>query len=129
MAVPTTRHQRFVAPSGNDNNPGSSTAPFRTIVRAARGAQPDTTIFVAPGTYAGSFKTTTSGTADGRIYYVSTTRWGAKIVPPNKSKVNHGWDNRGNFIDIIGFEVDGSASNGVRWSVGIDNGGSHDAIR
>ncbi|QYF96204.1 DUF1565 domain-containing protein [Massilia sp. PAMC28688] len=129
-AVPATRHHLYVAPGGSDGNPGTSAAPLRSIAQAARKAQPDTTVFVAPGTYDGSFKTTASGHAGGRIYYVSTTRWGAVIVPPAKSNAKHGWDNRGNYVDIVGFHVDGSAPrSGKRWTVGIYNGGSYDNIR
>ncbi|MGJ9420892.1 hypothetical protein ACHAC9_24675, partial [Massilia sp. CMS3.1] len=82
---------------------------FKTLARAAKAAiKANTTVFVAPGTYAGGFKTTGNGTAAGRIYWVSTTKWGAKIVPPTNSTNKTAWDNRGNYVSIIGFEVDGS---------------------
>ena len=47
--------------------------------------------------YVGGFRTSVSGTASGRIYFVSTTKWGAKIVPPANSTSNVAWDNRGNY--------------------------------
>lgn len=129
-AVPLTRFHVFVAPSGNDGNPGTAEAPFATIARASRAAVPDTTVHVAPGAYEGSFRTTASGSPGARIYYVSTTRFGAVIVPPAKSSSKHAWDNRGSHVDIVGFRIDGSQPRGgTRWTVGLYNGGSHGAIR
>jgi len=86
-------------------------------------------VFVAPGTYAGGFKTTASGTASSRIYWVSTTKWGAKIVPPANSTNKTAWDNRGNYVSIIGFDVDGSKiGKGTKWVLGIYTGGSYNVI-
>ncbi|UUZ46626.1 right-handed parallel beta-helix repeat-containing protein [Massilia sp. B-10] len=71
-----------------------------------------------------------SGTDAQRIYYVSTVKWGARLVPPMSSETKVGWDNRGNYIDIIGFDVDGSVSrNGIKWTHGIYNGGSYTVIK
>ena len=122
--VPATTYKLYVSPSGNDANAGTATKPFKTLARAARATRPSTTVFVAPGTYAGGFKTTIHGTAAGRIYYVSTTKWGAKIVKSGSAKT--AWDNRGNYVDIVGFHVDGTGS---AWTGGIYNGGSYDTIR
>ena len=124
VVVPATTYKLYVSTSGNDNNGGTASAPFRTIARAARATRASTTVFVAPGTYAGSIKTTIHGSASARIYYVSTTKWGARITPSGSTKT--GWDNRGNYVDIIGFQVDGTGS---VWTGGIYNGGSFDAIR
>jgi hypothetical protein len=119
-----------VSPSGSDSNSGAQGSPLRTIARAAALAKPNTTVHVAAGSYAGGFKTTTSGTASGRIYYYSTTKWGAKIVPPASSSNDVAWDNRGNYVDIIGFDVDGSKpQGGTLWRSGIYTGGSYDVIR
>lgn len=124
--VPATPYKLYVSPGGSDSNAGTATAPFRTLARAARSTRPGTTVFVAPGTYTGGFKTTVHGSASARIYYVSTTKWGAKIVPASGSTIKTAWDNRGNYVDIVGFHVDGTGS---RWTGGIYNGGSYDAIR
>ncbi|WP_426101970.1 DUF1565 domain-containing protein [Massilia sp. TSP1-1-2] len=120
----------YVAPNGWDNNPGTIEAPFQSIARAARAALPGTTVYVARGTYAGGFKTTVSGTADARIAFVSSTKWGARIVPPAVSVNDTAWDNRGSYVDIVGFQIDGSApQGGVHWLHGIYNGGSFDLIK
>src|SRR5690348_15986626 len=85
-SIPATTYKYYVSPNGSDSANGSKATPFKTLAKAAQVAtKPSTTVFVAPGTYAGGFKTTGNGTAAGRIYWVSTTKWGAKIVPPTNS--------------------------------------------
>jgi hypothetical protein len=127
-AAPTAYHF-YVAPNGADSNPGTSAAPFETIGRAARAALPGTTVHVAPGAYPGGFKTTANGTRDQRIYFVSTTRWGARIIPPPNSANATAWDNRGSYVDIVDFEVDGgSYRGGAKWTSGIYSGGSRNRI-
>lgn len=129
LAPPTAFHL-YVASTGDDNNAGSESAPFLTISRAAQAALPDTTIHVAPGDYPGGIRTTVSGTEKSRIYFISTTPGGARIVPPAKSLGATAWDNRGSYVDIVGFEVDGRAyRSGQRWINGIYSAGSFDSLR
>jgi hypothetical protein len=119
--TPATTYNYYVSPTGNDSAAGTKTAPFKTLARAVKAAtKASTTVWVAPGTYTGGIKTTASGTASGRIYFVSTTKWGAKIVPGSTANV---WDNRGNYVSIIGFNIDGSSKPSV--THGIYNGGSY----
>ena len=129
-ATPATTYNYYVAANGSDAAAGTKAAPFKTLARAAKAAtKASTTVWVAPGSYAGGFKTTASGTAAGRIYWVSTTKWGAKIVPPANSTNNSAWDNRGNYVSIIGFDVDGSKLGaGTKWVHGIYTGGSYNVI-
>jgi hypothetical protein len=129
--IPATTYNYYVSPTGNDSASGTKTAPFKTLARAAKSAiKPGTTVWVAPGTYAGGIKTTASGTASARIYWVSTTKWGAKIVPPSSSTNNNAWDNRGSYVNIVGFEVDGTNSgSGTKWLHGIYTGGSYSVIQ
>ena len=48
---------------------------------------------------------------------------------PVRRRIN-AWDNRGNYIDIVGFDVDGSATqSGKPWTHGIYTGGSYSVIR
>jgi hypothetical protein len=130
VTVPPTTYNYYVSPTGSDSAAGTKAAPFKTLARAAKAAtQPSTTVWVAPGTYAGGIKTTASGTGSARIYWVSTTKWGAKIVPPSSSSNNNAWDNRGNYVSIIGFNVDGTNSgSGTKWTHGIYTGGSYGMI-
>lgn len=120
----------YVAATGSDANPGTQALPFKTILKASRVATPGTTIHVSPGVYSGGFITTASGTAGARIRYVSDTKWGAKIVPPANSTGTVGWYNRGNYVDIEGFEVNGQIyQGGTKWLTGIYTTGSYGLIR
>ena len=131
LVIPeVVRANLYVSPSGNDSNPGTQDEPFRTIVRAAQVVTPGTTVHVAPGVYTGGFKTTASGSMEARIVYESTEKWGAKIVPPLNSNSSTAWQNRGSYVDIVGFEVDGSEyQGGAKWLSGIYNGASYVSIR
>ena len=131
LVIPeVVRTNLYVAPGGSDGNPGTEAEPFRTLARAAQVVTPGTTVYVAPGQYTGGIRTNTSGTLEARIIFQSTERWGAKIVPPLDSKTTSAWDNRGNHVDIVGFEIDGTQyQSGTKWLSGIYNGGSHNSIR
>jgi hypothetical protein len=123
--TPATTYNYYVSPTGNDSAAGSKAAPFKTLARAAQVAtKPSTTVWVAPGTYTGGIKTTANGTSSGRIYWVSTTKWGAKIVPGGTANV---WDYRGNYVSIVGFDIDGSSKSSV--THGIYTGGSYGMIQ
>jgi hypothetical protein len=123
--TPATTYNYYVSPTGSDSAAGSKTAPFKTLAKAAQVAtKAGTTVWVAPGTYTGGIKTTASGTASARIYWVSTTKWGAKVVPGNTANI---WDNRGNYVSIIGFDFDGSSKPTV--THGVYTGGSYSMIQ
>jgi hypothetical protein len=123
--TPATTYNYYVSPTGNDSAAGTKTAPFKTLARAAKAAiKASTTVWVAPGTYTGGVKTTASGTSSGRIYWVSTTKWGAKVVPGSTANI---WDNRGNYVSIIGFDFDGSSKPAV--THGVYTGGSYSMIQ
>jgi hypothetical protein len=108
----------YVAPTGSDSNPGTQTRPVKTIARADALAGPGYTIHVAPGTYyvsapsAGSagIKTIKSGTATARIKFVSDVKWAAKLVV---SGTGITWDSRGNYVDIVGFDISGAGRHGI----------------
>lgn len=120
----------YVSPNGWDGNPGTLAQPFRSIARAAKAARAGSKVLVAPGVYEGGFRTKANGAVNARILFLSTSKWGAKITPPRNSPNRTAWDNRGNFVDIVGFEVDGSRYQGGRpWANGIYSGGSHGSIR
>lgn len=137
QVVPT---ELFVAPDGLDSNPGTRNAPLRTLARAARVVAPGTIVNVLPGTYHGGFRTYASGLPNARIVFRSTEPWRARIVPPPVSGSLVAWDNRASYVDIEGFEVDGSAqadnatipglppSTGKVWNTGIYSGGSYNRI-
>lgn len=119
----------YVSPTGSDTASGNAGAPLRTILAASRRATPGTTVHVAPGAYEGGFMTTASGAPGEPIRYVSDVRGGARIVPAEKSTHDIAWENRGAYVTIDGFEVDGSEIRaGVRWRLGLYTAGSHSVI-
>jgi hypothetical protein len=128
-------NELYVAPDGLDSNPGTRAAPLRSLARAARLVTPGTIVNVLPGTYHGGFRTTIDGKPNARIVFRATERWRARIVPPPVSGNATAWDNRASYVDIEGFDIDGSpvpdgpdASAGIRWTTGIYSGGSYDRI-
>ncbi len=108
----------YVASTGSDTNPGTESAPFLTIARADAWAIPGTTIHVAPGTYrylavsphSAGIRTSRSGTAAARIRFVSSIKWGAKIVV---SGTGITWKSLGSHVDIEGFDISGSGRHGI----------------
>ena len=129
-ASKASKYNYYVSPDGSNSNPGTEISPFQTIQHAAGIALPGTTIHVAKGTYAGGFRTNMSGESNARIVYRSVVKWGARIVPPVQSANNTAWDNRGSYVDIVGFDIDGRGSTtGTAWLHGIYNGGSFVSVR
>jgi hypothetical protein len=123
------RADLYVSPAGTDTNPGTASSPLLTIIEASRLAEPGTTVHVAPGVYPGGFRTTASGTSAAPIRYRSDRKWGAKIVPAEHSVLEAAWDNRGNNVEIDGFEIDGTTTrSGTPWVTGIYVAGSHDVV-
>lgn len=120
------RRTLYVSPAGLDSSDGTKAKPFRSILAASKWSQPGTVIHVAPGLYAGGFQTTASGNAGAHILYVSDVRGGARIVgagPPEGEGA--GWSNRGDYVDVRGFEIDGSGPHALKWQIGFYNGGSN----
>ena len=118
----TTTHNYYVATTGSDANAGTQAAPFRTIKKAASVVKPGTTVHVAPGTYAETITSKVSGTASGRIRYVSDKKWGAKLVPA--AGANTMWKVDGGYTDIDGFQIDGTGSTSVRQGIYLTGGNS-----
>lgn len=130
VAAATASTHLYVATTGSDTNPGTELRPFKTIVKASQAAVPGTVVHVAAGTYPGSFQTAKNGTATARITYVSDVKYGAVIVPPAGSQRNKAWTNTGNYVDIVGFQIDGTRTQtGVKWWTGILSLGSYNLIK
>jgi hypothetical protein len=119
IALTAPAQKLFVSPQGDDSNQGTQAAPVRSIERAAAMSRPGTHVVVADGTYPGSVTTDVSGTAQARIAFVSATRGGAKIVGDRGSAA---WRNRGNYVDIVGFDITGANEDG------LTSEGSYDRI-
>lgn len=108
----------YLSPNGNDSNDGSLGNSWKTIGRADAAAAPGVTIHLEPGTYSntaeklGEIKTTKSGAANAHILYISDVKWGAEITS-NQTGNSAVWWNRGDYVDIEGFEMTGSGALGI----------------
>jgi hypothetical protein len=100
----------YVSTAGNDSNNGSATAPWRTIAYAASQIGPGATVHVGPGTYTGSIVTSVSGNSSSRVRFISDRQWAAVIGGTSGEAV---WQNLGDYVDIVGFEVSGPNANGI----------------
>lgn len=92
LAVAAPPHL-YVATTGSDSNPGTYSAPFRTLQKAATVASAGVTVHVAPGTYNGKAYCNISGIVNGTtgvcmnksgspsapITFISDVKWGAKL--------------------------------------------------
>src|SRR5437660_3448988 len=107
----------YVSPNGSDRNAGSVKRPSATMEYAAMWLLPGDTVHVRPGVYTGRIATAASGVADARITYISEQKWEAYIVGDVVDP--SAWDNRGNYVDIICFDVSGVGR------TGLYNDGSH----
>ena len=100
----------YVSPTGSDSNPGTIGAPFKTIQKAADVVDAGSVVHVAPGTYIGIIRTTRNGTATKRIRFISDVKWGARCIPPEGNDTDIFWENTGDYVDIDGFEMDGTGN-------------------
>ena len=64
----------YVATSGSDSNPGTSSAPFLTINKAAQVAVAGDVVMIGPGTYSGSVLVRNAGTAASPIVFQAERR-------------------------------------------------------
>jgi hypothetical protein len=126
-AVATTY---YVAANGNDTTgTGTSGNPYRTISKAASLVNPGDTVYVGNGTYPGSFTTSRSGSSSAQIRYISTNKWGAKVIPPANSGSSIAWNNTASYVTIQGFDVDGrNPQAGTVWRTGIASTGAYSKI-
>ena len=110
------RRVLHVAPDGDDDNPGSLRQPLRSIGAAAAHAAAagagaaGTIVLVAPGIYAENITTRASGRAGARVRYVSSVKWGARVIGGGTDAV---WVNRGHYVEIAGFDLSGSGRAGI----------------
>ncbi|MDB5289432.1 MAG: galA, partial [Phycisphaerales bacterium] len=85
----------FVAPSGSTNNPGTLTAPFKTIQQAADVAQAGDKIEIRAGIYHETVVPRNSGTASAPIVFEAYN--GENVTVSGADQIN-GWSNAGGSI-------------------------------
>lgn len=106
----------YVSPTGSDSNPGTSASPWATIQHAAQSitSNPNgVTVHIAAGAYTGSVTSSLSGTASGRVQFVSDVKWGAKL---DGQGTDYAWNMTGDYQDIVGLEITNAARAGVRYT-------------
>jgi hypothetical protein len=70
MATPRRAATWYVAPDGNDNNPGTLAQPFASITRAQTAASAGDTVYIRGGTYT-SFSVASSDTSYDYYHYIN----------------------------------------------------------
>ena len=112
----------WVSPSGNDNNAGTSSAPWLTLQHAANTVTPGATVDILAGSYTG-FQIITSGTSASPITWAFQS--GATITTP----INSG----GEYFGILAAAVNYNTITGVTitpgtptewWEAGIKTTGT-----
>jgi parallel beta-helix repeat protein len=116
----------FVAPTGNDSNPGTEGLPWRTIQKAAHTLVAGDTVYIKAGTYPERVEPQHSGTADNHIVYAAypghtVTIDGTSVVVPQWSGLFDITEkqyirvsglrirNAGPNVEVAGILVDGSS--------------------
>lgn len=123
--------QLYVAPNGNDANPGTQAQPLRTIQRAIDRAVAGTTVFLRQGTYHEIVKIDQSGTTaqpivlaafqgerpviDGQYTLPDSppVRWNNTINPPRSFNYDAMLRIKGSHIIVRGIEITRSAGRGI----------------
>ncbi|MGH7568623.1 MAG: choice-of-anchor Q domain-containing protein [Gemmatimonadales bacterium] len=109
----------YVAPTGNDANAGTATAPFSTIQKAADVVVPGDVVIVDNGVYTDTdgdgsvVAINRGGTAGAWVTFRARNQWGAKLDGVNGTAAQ-GFDlNNGvGYVRIEGFEIYGVANRG-----------------
>jgi hypothetical protein len=120
VTVPSTNGNFYVAPTGNDANPGTFEAPFATLGKAQSVAQPGNIIYMRGGTYypSATINITNSGTAANRIQLLA---YPGETPYLNFTNQPYGDANRGilfrtnaAYWNIKGIEIGYAGDNGVK---------------
>ncbi len=108
--------------SGNDANAGTSSAPYRTIQKAASVVNAGDVVIVRDGVYTGGTTVVSigrSGSASAWITFRAEHRWGA-VVDGRSATSAGGINVSGRYIRIEGFEVRGTNRYGIEVYGGSD---------
>ena len=117
----------YVSPSGNDNNPGMETQPWRTISKAAETVVAGDIVNVKKGTYFETVSPLNSGKVDALIIYQAepeTVLTGLNAKGEKVYKYGFYLDDK-SYIKIAGFTVENYLDTGI-YATGKGEGGSHD---
>jgi hypothetical protein len=107
-SAPEPSDSLWVDPTGRDTNPGTETAPLRTVGAAMARAVPGAVIEVNAGTYAEALSTSVSGSADDPI----TLRGHDAVLTGDDERSGRVLQVRHDHWRVVGFEIEGQ-DNGV----------------
>src|SRR5688500_19027450 len=92
----------YVSPTGNDANPGTASAPFRTFAKATSVLTAGSTLNIYAGVYNQQLKITKSGTSSAGILVQSI---GGAVVIDRRYAVSSGIDVHASFITLKNLTI------------------------
>jgi hypothetical protein len=95
----------YVSPTGNDTNPGTASAPFRTFAKANSVLTAGSTLYIYAGVYNQQLKITKSGTSTA-VIHVKPVSTG--VVIDLQKRMSLGVDVRASHVAVTGIEVKNS---------------------
>ena len=113
----------YVAPSGDDSNPGTQSEPFLTIQKAANVVNAGDSVIVKDGIYTDTLaprnfivSLNRGDTYDNWIIFMSENKWGAVLDGQNNT-TGYGWNfgENANYVRVENFEIKGCGWGGF-WS-------------
>lgn len=117
--------QRYIAPNGDDTNPGTKEQPFGTFPKAISEAMPGDTIYVRGGTYNLTTTITISASKSGTEYQLITLTAFNDEIPildfSGQSFGSKGISLRSNYWHIKGLQIKGAGDNGMEINFGSNN--------
>jgi len=97
-----TDNSYYVSTTGNDTNPGTVSAPFKTFARASSVLQSGSTLYIYPGVYNERLKISSSGTATARI---TVSPYNGTVIIDMNNIASSGIELTGSYITVKGLEV------------------------
>lgn len=117
--------QIFIAPNGDDGNPGTIDQPYSSFPMAISVAQPGDTIYVRGGAYELTSTITISAVKSGTEDHLITLTAFQDEVPllnfSSQSFGNKGFSLRSNYWHIKGLQIKGAGDNGMEINYGSNN--------
>lgn len=92
----------YVSPTGNDANPGTASAPFRTFAKANSVLTPGSTLYIYAGVYNQQLKITKNGSNTARI---TVQPVGGAVVIDRQNAASSGIDVRAFYVTIKNLTV------------------------
>lgn len=117
--------QKYIAPDGNDANPGTMEQPFATFPKAISEAMPGDTIYVRGGSYDITTTITISAAKSGTENQLITLAAFKDEIPildfSSQSFGDKGISMRSNYWHIKGLQIKGAGDNGMEINFGSNN--------